>query len=84
LPTEKDGPVEIERKLKGFQTFLKDEAEGISKPTTGSPNANQGGSNNSPPAANTNRKVVDTGEVKSGPNKGKKAYKYDDGTVEIR
>lgn len=78
LPSEYDGPKEIERKLKGFQNFLADEAKGIKTPFN--PQANP-----PPPAANNqNRKIEKEGTVQDGPNKGKRAIQYSDGTIEYR
>jgi len=77
LPSEYDGPKEIERKLTGFQNFLADEAKGIKTPFN--PQATP-----TPPAANANRKIEKEGTVQDGPNKGKRAIQYSDGTIEYR
>jgi hypothetical protein len=78
LPNELDNADAVQRKLKGFQTFLADEAKGVKTPF----NAQTG--TNPPPAANAERKVEKTGVVQDGPNKGKKAIQYSDGTIEYK
>lgn len=79
LPNEYDNAKKIQDKLKGFQQFLADEASGISQPVT-----RQTGAVNTPPAANANRKIEKEGTVQDGPNKGKRAIQYSDGTIEYR
>ena len=78
LPNEFDNADAIQRKLKGFQTFLADEAKGVRTPF------NPQASVNPPPAANVERKVEKTGVVQDGPNKGKRAIQYSDGTIEYK
>jgi hypothetical protein len=78
LPNEFDNADAIQRKLKGFQTFLADEAKGVRTPFN--PQANV----NPPSAANVERKVEKTGVVQDGPNKGKRAIQYSDGTIEYK
>jgi hypothetical protein len=78
LPNEFDNADAIQRKLKGFQTFLADEAKGVRTPF------NPQASVNPPPAANVERKVEKTGVVQDGPNKGKQAIQYSDGTIEYK
>jgi len=81
LPNEYDNAKKIKDKLEGFEKFLKDEASGISQPTTraGNPTAPT-----QPPAANANRKIEKEGTVQDGPNKGKRAIQYSDGTIEYK
>jgi hypothetical protein len=78
LPNEFDNADAIQRKLRGFQTFLADEAKGVKTPFPA-----QAGTNPSP-VANANRKVEKTGVVQDGPNKGKRAIQYSDGTIEYK
>jgi hypothetical protein len=78
LPNEFDNADAIQRKLKGFQTFLADEAKGVRTPFN--PQANV----NPPPAANPNRKIVREGTVQDGVNKNKRAIEYSDGTIEYK
>jgi len=78
LPNEFDNADAIQRKLRGFQTFLADEAKGVKTPFPA-----QAGTN-LPPVANADRKVEKTGVVQDGPNKGKRAIQYSDGTIEYK
>jgi hypothetical protein len=79
LPNEFDNAKAIERKLNGFQTFLADEAKGVRTPFPA-----QAGANTPPPADKTSRKVEKEGTVQDGPNKGKRAIQYSDGTIEYK
>ena len=79
LPNELDNAEAIQRKLKGFQTFLADEAKGVRTPFNA-----QTGENPAPPVLDSNRKIEKTGTVQDGPNKGKKAIQYSDGTIEYK
>jgi hypothetical protein len=79
LPNELDNADAIQRKLKGFQTFLADEAKGVRTPFPA-----QADNNIPPPADKPNRKVEKEGTVQDGPNKGKRAILYSDGTIEYK
>jgi hypothetical protein len=79
LPNEYDNAKKIKDKLEGFEKFLKDEASGITQPTVRAGNQTTA---TPPPAAN--RKVEKEGTVQDGPNKGKRAIQYSDGTIEYK
>lgn len=83
LPNEYDNAKKIKDKLEGFEKFLKDEASGITQPVTRQSGAVNTLPAGSPPPA-TNRKVEKEGTVQDGPNKGKRAIQYSDGTIEYR
>ena len=81
LPNEYDNAKKIKDKLEGFEKFLKDEASGITQPVT-----RGGGQLNNPPPTPPaqNRKIEKEGTVQDGPNKGKRAIQYSDGTIEYK
>jgi len=79
LPNELDNADAVQRKLKGFQTFLADEAKGVRTPFPA-----QADNNTPPPADKPSRKIEKEGTVQDGPNKGKRAILYSDGTIEYR
>lgn len=84
LPNEYDNAKKIQDKLKGFQQFLTDEAAGISQPVTRQSGAGNTPPAGNPPAAKANRKIEKEGTVQDGPNKGKRAIQYSDGTIEYK
>jgi hypothetical protein len=79
LPNELDNADAIQRKLRGFQTFLADEAKGVKTPFPV-----QADNNIPPPADKPNKKIEKEGTVQDGPNKGKRAILYSDGTIEYK